>query len=238
MRLMSKTTSRYARPLLMLNAAVAALAVTVSFSLMATGYYVDQIDPTKPTLLGNIPTGKDQIWERFFDWISYFTILSNITVTVVTLMLLFKPELFTRTDKVGNRWRALRLDSLLMISITGIVYNVLLKGGEKVGWDLLSDTLQHALNPIVTVVVFLLVGPRGLIDLKTIARAMVVPILWAVFALMRGQVIGAYPYFFLDVATVGWMSVITFILAIMVFAIVIALVFLAYDKLVTKRQNA
>ncbi len=235
---MSKTTSRLARPLLMINAAVAALAVTVSFSLMATGYYLDQIDPTKPTLLGNIPTGKDQIWERFFDWISYFTILSNITVTVVTFMLLFRPELFTRQDRIGNRWRALRLDSLLMITITGIVYNVLLKGGDKVGWDLISDTLQHALNPIVTVVVFFIVGPRGMIDLKTIARAMVVPIVWAVVALLRGQVIGAYPYFFLDVATVGWASVITFILAIMVFAIVIALIFMAYDKVASKRQSA
>jgi hypothetical protein len=235
---MSKTTSRLARPLLMINAAVAALAVTVSFSLMATGYYLDQIDPTKPTLLGNIPTGKDQIWERFFDWISYFTIASNITVTVITLMLLLRPDLFTRQDRIGNRWRALRLDSLLMISITGIVFNVLLRSDGKVGWDLISDTLQHVVSPIVTVVVFLIVGPRGMIDLKTIARAMVVPIVWAVAALLRGQVIGAYPYFFLDVATVGWVSVITFILAIMVFAIVIALIFMAYDKVASKRQSA
>jgi hypothetical protein len=139
----------------MINAAVAALAVTVSFSLMATGYYLDQIDPTKPTLLGNIPTGKDQIWERFFDWISYFTIASNITVTVITFMLLLRPDQFTRQDRIGNRWRALRLDSLLMISITGIVFNVLLRSDGKVGWDLISDTLQHVVSPIVTVVVFL-----------------------------------------------------------------------------------
>ena len=103
---MSTKTSAIARPLYLLNAIIASLAVTVSFSLMATGYYIDEIDPTKPTLLGNIPTGKDQVWERFFDWISYFTILSNITVAIVMIMLVRRPELFTRTDKVGRRWQA------------------------------------------------------------------------------------------------------------------------------------
>jgi hypothetical protein len=233
---MSTTTSRLARPLYLLNAIVAGLAVTVSFALMATGYYLDQIDPTKPTLLGNIPTGKDQIWERFFDWISYFTILSNITVTIVMLALTFRPELFTRTDSVGKRWQALRLDSLLMISITGIVYQALLAGGEKVGWDFISNALQHIVNPIVTVLVFLIVGPRGLINRRTIAAAMVVPLVWAVAALTRGLVIGAYPYFFLDVATNGLLAVVEFILAILVFAVIIALIFMAYDKLISRRQ--
>lgn len=233
---MSTTTSRLARPLYMFNALVAGLAVAVSFTLMATGYYINEIDPTKPTLLGNIPTGKDQVWERFFDWISYFTILSNITVTVVMLALVFRPELFTRTDSTGKRWQALRLDSLLMISITGIVYQALLAGGEKAGWDFISNALQHIVNPIVTVLVFVIVGPRGLINLRTIAAAMVLPIVWAIAALSRGLVIGAYPYFFLDVATNGLAAVVEFILAIMVFAIIIALVFMAYDKLMSRRQ--
>lgn len=238
MPLMSTTTSRLARPLYALNAIVAALAVTVSFSLMATGYYLDELDPTKPTLLGNIPTGKDQVWERFFDWISYFTILSNITVTVVMLALVFRPELFTRTDAVGKRWQALRLDSLLMITITGIVYQALLATGNKVGWDFVSNALEHIVNPIVTVLVFVIVGPRGLISLRTIAHAMVLPIVWAIAALSRGMVIGAYPYFFLDVATNGLASVIEFILAIMVFAIIIALIFLAWDRLAVRRNRA
>ncbi len=235
---MSTKTSAIARPLYLLNAIVASLAVTVSFSLMAVGYYVDEIDPTKPTLLGNIPTGKDQVWERFFDWISYFTILSNITVAFVMIMLVRRPELFTRTDKIGRRWQALRLDSLLMITITGIVYQLLLAGDPKTGWDFVSDSLQHAINPIVTVAVFMIAGPRGLIRIKTIAAAMVLPIIWAVVCLVRGAVIGAYPYFFLDVATVGMLSVIEFILAILVFAIVIALLYMGWDKLMSKRQSA
>jgi hypothetical protein len=234
---MSTKTSTFARPLYFLNAVVASLAVTVSFALMATGYYINEIDPTKPTLLGNIPTGKDQIWERFFDWISYFTILSNVTVAFVMIMLVRRPDVFTREDKVGRRWQALRLDSLLMITITGIVYQLLLAGDPKTGWDFVSDSLQHAINPIVTVLVFLVAGPRGLIRLKTIAAAMVVPILWAVICLIRGAVIGAYPYFFLDVATVGMLSVLEFILAILLFAIVIALLYMAWDRWMIRRAR-
>lgn len=222
------------RGLLLANAVIAWAAVSVSFSLMAVGYYVDDIDPTKPTLLGNIPTGKDQVWERFFDWSSYFTILSNVVVAIVLTMLVRNPSVFDEKGRRGTIWRALRVDSLIMISITGIVYQLLLNEGGKVGWDLISDTLQHAVNPAVTVLVWLIVGPRGHISLRGIGHAMVLPIAWAVYALVRGGVIGAYPYFFLDVSTEGLIPVIVFIAQIMLFAIAIALVLLGYEKLRTR----
>lgn len=150
----------FQRLLIGLNALVALAAVGVSFSLMFVGYYVDTLDLSEPTIIGNNPSGVDQVWERFFDWIGYFTILSNITVSIVMIMLVLKPEVFALQNLKGRIWRALRLDSVLMIVITGIVYNLLLAEGDKVGWDAVSNSLQHIINPIVTLLVFLLVGPR------------------------------------------------------------------------------
>lgn len=218
------------RVLLGANAVIAWLAVTLSFTLAVTGYYVDTMDPTKPTILGNVPGGNDTVLERLLDWSTYFTILSNIVVAVVVTVLTARPALFTRPDRVGTVWRTLRLDSLLMIVITGVVYNLLLATGGKTGWDLLSNTLLHVLVPLVTPIVWIIAGPRGLISARVIGYSLVLPLLWAAYALARGAAVGAYPYPFLDVSTNGLTSVLVFIAAIVVVAVLLALVLWAVDR--------
>lgn len=217
------------RSLLAINAAIAVVAVGLSFTLAVTGYYVESMDPAKPTILGNVPGGNDTVVERLLDWSTYFTILSNVVVAVVLIALTVSPALFERPDRVGGIWRTLRLDSVLMIVITGVVYNLLLATGGKQGWDLLSNTLLHVVVPIVTPIVWIVAGPRGLISLRVIAGALVLPLAWAGYALLRGQAIGAYPYPFLDVATNGLASVLGFIAVIVVIAILLALVLWAID---------
>ena len=219
----------YATSLFWVNAIVAWLAVLLSFTLNVTGYYVDAADPTKPTILGNVPDGIDTPLERLFDWITYFTILSNLVVAVVMTMLIARPWTFARRDGVGAAWRALRLDSVLMITITGLVYNLLLAESGKTGWDLVSNTLLHWIVPLLTPIVWIIAGPRGLINLRTIALAMVLPLAWAAFAIARGLTVGAYPYSFLDVETDGLASVLTFIAVIIGVAIVLALLLWAVD---------
>ena len=211
------------------NAAAAWFGVLVSFALNISGHYVDQVDPTKPTILGNIAGGIDTPLERFLDWITYFTILSNILVAVVVTLLAVRPGLFIRQDGVGVLWRTLRLDGLLMITITGIVYNLLLATGGKSGWDLVSNTMLHMVTPLLTLIVWIIAGPRGLINVRIIGFSLVLPLLWAAFALARGAVVGAYPYPFLDVSSNGPASVLTFILAIVIVAVCLAFVLMGID---------
>lgn len=222
-------SSPASRILIGINAAVAWLAVGVSFTLAVTGYYVDTMDLAKPTILGNVPGGNDTVLERLLDWSTYFTILSNVVVLIVTTMLVVRPGLFTRTDRTGTIWRTLRLDSVLMIVITGVVYNLLLATGGKTGWDLVSNTLLHVIVPILTPIVWIIAGPRGLITGRIIGYSLVLPLIWAAYALVRGAAIGAYPYPFLDVATNGLASVIVFIAVIVVIAVLLALVLWAID---------
>ncbi|MBI1349973.1 MAG: hypothetical protein GC156_02515 [Actinomycetales bacterium] len=222
-------TPSYGRALLALNALVAWTAVVVSFTLNISGYYAGTYDLANPTILENVPGGDDTVFERFFDWTTYFTILSNITVAVVLTVLVMRPGLFTRRDGVGTLWRTLRLDSVLMITITGVVYNLLLAEGGLSGWGLISNTLLHWITPLVTPIVWIIAGPRGLIQGRIIPLSLVLPLIWATYALIRGQVIGAYPYPFLDVATKGLAYVLVFIAVIMVVAMILALILWAVD---------
>ena len=222
-------TPTASRALFGINAVLALVAVGLSFTLAVTGFYVGTGDPAKPTILGNVPGGNDTVLERLLDWSSYFTILSNVVVAVVLSALVLRPALFTRDDRVGALWRTLRLDSVLMIVITGVVYNLLLAGGEKAGWDALSNTLLHVVVPLVTPIVWIISGPRGLISARTIGASLLLPLAWAAYALVRGQVIGAYPYPFLDVSSNGLASVLVFIAVIVAVAVVLALILWAVD---------
>jgi hypothetical protein len=222
---------RYGRQLFWLNAIIAWCGVVLSFLLNVTGYYNDMLDLSKPTILGNVPSGIDSPLERILDWLTYFTILSNIVVAIVLTVLVVRPGYFARTDRVGAAWRALRLDSILMIVITGVVYNLLLAEGPKTGWDFASNSLQHIITPIVTVIVWLFAGPRGLINIRVIGLSMILPLAWALFAILRGAVVGSYPYPFLDVSTNGLVSVVAFVLAILVVAVILAFAFMGLDAL-------
>ncbi len=209
-----------------INALVAWCGVLLSFTLNASGYYPP--DTSTPTLFGDNPVGIDGLVGRLLDWITYFTILSNVIVAIVMTLL------FLRPDRDSKLMRVLRLDTLLMIIITGVIYNLLLGPGvSHQGWDFFSNGLQHVITPILTVLVWLIVGPRRWINLKVIALSLIIPILWAVFALVRGAIIGAYPYSFLDVATKGLTSVLAFIGVIMVVAIILALVLMGIDAVIS-----
>lgn len=220
---------RYARSLFGVNAVIALAGVLISLALNVTGYYAGDIDPAKPTILGNVAGGQDTVFERLFDWITYFTILSNIVVAIVMIAMFTDPGRFAQPDRRGFVWRALRLDTVIMIAVTGVIYNLLLADGPKYGWDLVSNSLLHIITPIVTVLVWLLAGPRGLINVKVIGASLVLPMLWVVFALVRGAVIDAYPYPFLDVATNGYASVIAFIGQLVVIAVILAFVLYLVD---------
>jgi hypothetical protein len=240
-RIFTMTYRNHARAnksLILINAIVAYISVGISFSLMFIGYYAnsENIDLTEPTLLGNSVNGTDQVWERFFDWISYFTIWSNIVVAIVLTVLWLRPDVFERNNASGTRWRALRLDSILMITITGIVYNVLL-AEPKTGIDAVSNAMIHIVNPIFTLLVFLITGPRGLLRLSTVFYSLVVPITWATFAIVRGMTLNSYPYPFFDVSENGLPYVLMFVAQIMALAVVLALVLLGYDKLMTKGRR-
>lgn len=207
-----------------LNALVALTGLTVGFVIMVLGLYPSL--NTNPTMLGNPDQG---VIGRILDYFTYFTIWSNIVVAVVMIML------FLRPTRDSFAFRVLRLDSVLMIVVTGIVYNAILAGSAKLqGLETVSNTFDHVLTPIVTLLVWLFLGPRGWINWRVIGAAMILPIIWLAWALARGAVIGAYPYGFLDVATYGYGAVLVNVLGILVFAVVLCLVLWGVDWVIRR----
>ena len=160
---------------------------------------------------------------RFF---SYFTIQSNILVLIASITLLLRPT------RDGTIWRVLRLDSLLAIVITGIVYATLLAPlAHPQGADFVANALLHYICPWLTLAVWLVVGPRPRINWSTIATAFAWPVAWIAYTLIHGAISGWYPYPFLDVGRLGYPKAIGNIVLILVAAGVIAVIFRLLDRL-------
>lgn len=129
------------------------------------------------------------------NFFSFFTILSNVFVTVVFVMSAFylavgrKPSM---TDDV------LRGASVLYMAITGVVYALLLSGID-VDLSLPWVNLQlHYIMPIVVVADWLYQPQKNKLAVKDIAVWLVFPALYLLYTLVRGPFVGWYPYPFLD----------------------------------------
>ena len=218
---------RAARPLFLVTALSATFGAGLSFILTVLGTYPSL--NTDPSLLGNPDQGA---LGRIFDFFTYFTQWSNILVAVIMWMLVANPR------RNGKVFRVLRLDTILMISVTGIIYQGLLAASAKnVGLEIVTNFFLHQLTPIVVVVVWLLVGPRRQFKWVDIPLALILPIVWAIFALVRGAVINAYPYGFLNVDKHGLGTVIITVIAIAIFGVLISAIYLGLDRLLSLKKK-
>ena len=185
-----------------------------------------------PGALGNNPPGVAGLPGRVIDSLSYFTNLSNVLVAVVLTMLARNP------DRSGGVWAAVRMDSLVMISITGLIYAIVLAPDAQVeGLDIIVNSIKHYIVPVMTVFLWLLVGPRRQLTFVSIFTALVIPISWAGYTLIRGEFISAYPYGFLNVIDLGLTSVLINIAGVAALGIVLGLLFWAVDRLLSLRQR-
>jgi hypothetical protein len=176
------------------------------------------------SLYGGHAAGLPGAFNRIVDLLSYFTIWSQIVVGVVMTLLFLNP------GRDGRIFRVFRIDSVLMITVTGIVYNLLIGPNfPPQGLNVYSSFLEHTLTPLLTVIVFVLAGPRGWFTRKTVVAGLYLPIAYIFYALIRGAIIHQYPYDFMDVVTYGYMSVIITVLVILVAALIFLVGFWALD---------
>ena len=138
--------------------------------------------------------------ERVFNVFAYFTIQSNLLLGGTALLLA------ARSGRPASRlFETLRLNGVLCIAVTGIVYHAVLAGTDDLqGWASVANLLLHTAAPVVGVLGWLLFGPRGRTDWGIVGWSIVYPVLWLVFTLVRGAFVGFYPYPFVDVDEHGY----------------------------------
>ena len=184
-----------------------------------------------PHLFGPHTAGMGGALTRLIDLTGYFTIWSNALVAFTVTALFLNPN---RSDK---RFRLLRNTSLLMILMTGILYHLLIAPtAHPESWNVYTNAFQHYITPIVTVLVWLLVGPRKWFNFRMTIKVFAIPTAYLAYTFIRGAIIDRYPYGFFDVIKYGYVSVGTTLIMIYVAGYVLALLFLALDKALSRSK--
>jgi hypothetical protein len=153
----------------------------------------------------NVNSGADTtpvpLPDRLGNLFSYFTIQSNILVLIGSVWLLVDPFL-RGPRRLGGQ--TVRLTGLLGITITGLVYVVVLRPlGHPTGIAAWVNAGLHYLAPPLAMVGWLLFGPRPRVSWRVIWLSLIWPVAWVLYTLMRGAATGWYPYPFIDVDELG-----------------------------------
>lgn len=161
------------------------------------------------------------------NFFSYFTIEANLAAAAV---LLIGAAVLLRRRAEDPRWyNILRAAIVTYMAITGLVYNLLLRGvtvtagAESQPW---TNEVLHVVAPIYLVLDWFLAPGRSTLPWKHIATVLVFPLVWVAYTMVRGPLVFDqvkdiqtwYPYPFLNPASFesGYGTVWVYILLISV----------------------
>lgn len=136
---------------------------------------------------------------RFF---TFFTILSNILVSICFTAVLFNFSSFFKSYKTQTA-------IAVYISIVAIVYNIILRFiWEPTGLQRIVDELLHVVNPIIFVIYWFMSKNEISLSYKYIFKILIFPLVYLFTVLLIGSHTNYYPYPFLDVNAIGYTKVI------------------------------
>ena len=155
---------------------------------------------------------------------SFFTIDSNVITAIVLVIGAY--FLLFRSGEDPKWYNIVRASTASYMIVTGIVYNLLLRGidlpqGSTLGW---SNEVLHVVACVWMLLDWLLVPGRTPIATREIWKVLVFPILWVLYTLVRGPLVADtvygnafwYPYPFLNPNTSanGYLSVAFYVVLI------------------------
>ena len=142
-------------------------------------------------------------------YFSYFTIDSNLLAAAVFLILAI------RRGERGPGFEMVRGVAFICMTVTGIVFTLLLSGTDvdtAIPW---VNDVVHAVMPLVVAIDWLLDPPRTRLTYRQGFSWVLYPALWLAYTLVKGPIVGKYPYPFLDPANGGYGSVAIYVVAIL-----------------------
>ncbi|MCX2544558.1 Pr6Pr family membrane protein [Pseudomonas sp. COW5] len=136
---------------------------------------------------------------------SYFTVITNTLVAVVLTCAV------TDRDSAARRWFLQPWVSsgiAVSIAVVGLAYSILLRHlWHPQGWQFIADELLHDVMPLLFLAYWWLCVPKGTLRLKHLPLWLIYPLVYFAYALLRGHLLGAYAYPFIDVALLGYPQV-------------------------------
>lgn len=173
--------------------------------------------------------------ETIIRYFSFFTILTNILITVCFTFLLLSP--LSGWGKFFSRPTTLTAITVYM-SIVGIVYNLMLRFlWNPQGIQRLADELLHVVNPTVVLLFWIFYVSKTGLQWKHVFSWLLYPIMYVIFILFRGSFSGFYPYPFSNVSNLGYPKVFINSSKIFLACLLLSLFFVWLGKRLRRQLN-
>jgi hypothetical protein len=153
------------------------------------------------------------------NYFSYFTIESNLFAAVA----LISAGVWALTRRTQEpMWIAvLMAAATTFMAITGLVYNILLRGLVPAAHPWANEIL-HLIGPLFLIVDLLVATPRRRLPWRAVGIVIAFPIVWAAYTLIRGEFVVSpltgdswwYPYPFLNNHLHGYGVVFAYVIGI------------------------
>ncbi|WP_248797132.1 Pr6Pr family membrane protein [Pseudomonas sp. MWU13-2105] len=164
---------------------------------------------------------------------SYFTVLTN---TLVALVLTCAA---TSGDSALRRFflkPSVQGGVAAAIVLVGLAYSLLLRNTwNPQGLQWVADELLHDVMPVLFVIYWWFCVPKGTLHWSNVWPWLLYPLVYFIYALVRGYFVGSYPYPFIEVDQLGYPQVFINALMVLVAFVVISLVLIALDRWRGKR---
>ena len=175
---------------------------------------------------------KAELLIRFF---SYFTILTNLLVTVCSTILVLKPN--SSFGKFFQKEQTLTAVTIYIV-VVGIVYNVILRSiWDPQGMQRVVDELLHLIIPILFLLYWLIFVKKDHLQYKNAFPWLIYPFVYAVFAFIRGAFSGFYPYPFIDINKLGINKVLLNTVLLTAFFLLLSLLLITACKFFAKKND-
>jgi hypothetical protein len=151
------------------------------------------------------------------NYFGYFTIDSNLIATGVLIA-----GALNRKRTSTPRLDVVRGGAVVYMSITGIVFTLLLSNTDvdtAIPW---VNSVVHELMPLVMLADWLTTPPAARLRLRQGLSWLSFPLVWIVYTIIRGAIVNQYPYPFLNPANGGYASVAVYCVAILVAMVVVS----------------
>lgn len=170
----------------------------------------------------------------------YYTSLSNFLAFGVMAIVWWHNYQQVKNGKTKGNNKVLiglKFYTTIIILVTFIVYNfILVDNMFATGWNNLGNLTKHIVCPLMVVVDFIIFDKHHSLKWYDPLLSTVLPLVYVAFILIRGSILPAdfkgtiYPYFFLDVSSIGLGGVFRWVAILLVAFIFIGYLFYLWDK--------
>lgn len=165
---------------------------------------------------------------------SYFTILTNTLVATVLTCAVAERE------SAARRWFLqpwVNSGIAVSIAVVGLAYSILLRHlWHPEGWQFVADELLHDVMPLLFLGYWWYCVPKGTLRLWHLPLWLIYPLVYFIYALLRGHLLGAYAYPFIDVAVLGYPQVLANAGGILVGFVLVGLLIIGLDRRLSARS--